>query len=767
MELLKAMMVTNLKKTIALLALSAILSSAFTQNIDSLLKQSEFYRTVNPDSAVSLARQALANVDANDQPEIAARVHFSLGYAYYNRNDFELALEHFNKSLKLAEQSENLQLQASLHNRIGNVYQLKSYFSQAIDEYKKALDFNYKMANKVEIARTLVNIGTVFAITGNFSVALQYMLDALEIFEQSGEAEGMAWTSLSISRLFSRLEINEKALQYAENALNHYRRLNNQTGITLAQTELANIYYHTGMHDKALELLGKVIDENSRNRNIHAQAANYLLMGIIYFDKHLFEKAEYYLNLSLSLKQQVNDSIDMAKLNRYLGELELQKGNFPKGIGLLRKALTDAQKQRITTDLRDIYFSLSNAERQKGNYRKAYEYFSNYSALKDSVNASQIAKLEMQYDFEKREREQELITRQREAMQQAKLERQRMATLLISIALVLSLALAAVVFTFYREKKKTNQILVQQNAEILRQKNEIENQKQEIEAQRDLAERQRDQIAEQQKQITDSIKYASRIQAAVLPRHQQISALLREHFVYYQPKNIVSGDFFWVTQLTDGRIAIAAADCTGHGVPGAFMSMLGITLLKELTASQHFESAADILFRLRQLVIASLNQSDMDIDSHDGMDMGMLIVDRQKMEAQYAGAYFPLLLIRGSDLQAPPKHSNPITDNGNTLYEIKGDKMPIGHHIIEEHMFSNHSFGIFENDLFYLLSDGYSDQFGGPKNNKFMMVNLKKLLLNIHHLPLKTQETILKEKFEEFKGNEKQVDDILIMGFRV
>ncbi|HDP76499.1 MAG TPA: tetratricopeptide repeat protein [Bacteroidales bacterium] len=763
------MKILDIKTSITYLTFSAI--SIFTglhaQEIDSLLRLSEHYRTVNPDSAVNFARQALAKVDAVNQPDIVARVYFSLGYAYYNRNDFELALEHFNKSLMLAEQLDNIQLQALVHNRIGNVYQLKSYYNQAIDKYKKALDYNYKIGNKVEIARTLVNIGTVFAITGYFSIALQYMLDALEIFEQSGETEGMAWTSLSISRLFSRLEINERALQYAENALNHYRRLSNQTGITLAQTELANIYYHTGMHDKALDLLEKIVDENSRTRNIHAQAANYLLIGIIYFDKKQYGQSEHYLNLSQHLKQQVNDSIDMAKLNRYMGELELQKGNFAKGVTLLNKALNDAQKQKITTDLRDIYHSLSNAERRKGNYLKAYEYFTNYSALKDSVNASQIAKLEMQYDFEKREKEQELISRQRDAMQQARLERQRMATLLISIALVLSLALAAVVFKFYREKKRTNQILIQQNTEILRQKNEIENQKQEIEAQRDLAERQRDQIAEQQKQITDSIKYASRIQAAVLPRNQQISTLLRDHFVFYQPKNIVSGDFFWVTKLTDGRVAIAAADCTGHGVPGAFMSMLGITLLKELTATQHFENAADILSRLRRLVIASLNPAETDNDSHDGMDMGMLIIDRKKMEAHYAGAYFPLLIIRDSSLQAPPKHSKPITANGKTLYEIKGDKMPIGHHIIEEQMFTNHVLAIFENDQFYMLSDGYSDQFGGPKNSKFMMVNLKKLLLDIHHLPLNTQQGILQEKFYEFKGNEKQVDDILIMGFRI
>ena len=750
-----------------LLLLVGICFNAHTQSVDSLLKQSDYYRTVNPDSAVNFARQALARVDVKNQPETAARVYFSLGYAYYNRNDFELALEHFSKSLNLAELSNDLQLQALLHNRIGNVYQLKSYYNQAIDEYKKALDLNYKTGSKVEIARTLVNIGTVFSITGNFSIALQYMLDALEIFEQSGETEGTAWTSLSISRLFSRLEINERALQYAENALNHYRRLGNQTGITLAQTELANIYYHTGMHDKALDLLDKIIEENSRTRNIHAQAANYLLKGIIYFDKKLFDKSEHYLNLSLTLKQKVNDSIDMAKLNRYLGEIELQKGNQAKGIGLLHAALSDAKRQKITTELRDIYLSLSNAERQKGNYMKAYQYFANYSALKDSVNASQIAKLEMQYDFEKREREQLLITRQREAMQQAKLERQRMATMLISIALVLSLALAVVVFRFYREKKKTNQILVLQNAEILRQKNEIENQKQEIEAQRDLAERQRDQIAEQQKQITDSIKYASRIQAAVLPRDQQISALLREHFVFYRPKNIVSGDFFWVTQLIDGRIAIAAADCTGHGVPGAFMSMLGITLLKELTSTQHFANAADILFRLRQLVIASLNQSNLDSESHDGMDMGILVVDPKTMVAHYAGAYFPLLIIRNSTMKAPLQQLTPTVSDGINLYEIKGDKMPIGFHIVEERAFTNHTFEILENDMYYLLSDGYSDQFGGPNNTKFMMVNLKRLLLEIHHLPLNNQHDILKEKFEEFKGNEKQVDDILIMGFRI
>jgi len=282
-----------------------------------------------------------------------------------------------------------------------------------------------------------------------------------------------------------------------------------------------------------------------------------------------------------------------------------------------------------------------------------------------------------------------------------------------------------------------------------------------------LAERQRDQIADQQKQITDSIRYASRIQAAVLPRTNNLNNYLTEHFVYYQPKNIVSGDFFWTTQLADGRIAVAVADCTGHGVPGAFMSMLGITLIKELTATHCAESAGDLLFRLRQLVIASLNQTGVEGESHDGMDMSLVLIDKEKQELEYAGAYLPLLIARKSELGGFGLEQPVESHNGFSIYEFKGNKMPIGYHVIGEKPFTNHKIGYHNGDIFYMFSDGYTDQFGGPSNLKYMLINFKRLLLDIQTLSLKEQIKIIEQNFEDFKGNQKQVDDILVMGFKV
>lgn len=744
-----------------------VLAQNEREQVELLLNKAENVRTSNSDSAIILAQKAVNLAYSIDDNLLLIKSEHTLGYCYYNRNDFELAMGHLQKSLELAQEQNQERWVAINLNRIGNVYQLKSDFVQALNSYRRALDINESLKDKIQIARTQVNIGTVYSLTGSYPKAIEHMLQALETYEKEGDKEGMAWTSLSIARLFNRLEIYDKALQYNEIALNQYRVLQNQNGVTLSLTEQANIYYHSGLNDKALEIVKQVLAYNSQTQNTHAMAANHLLMGIIYFELNELDNANESLVKALDLKVMVNDSIDISKLNRYLGEIQIRKGNYSDGFKYLNSALSVARKQQLMSDVRDIYLSLSFAYRAKGDFRNALENYSYHSSIKDSINAGEISRLEMQYDFDKREREQEIITKQREAIQQERLERQRMFTLFISIALVLAIALVLVISYFLREKQKVNKLLVAQNHEILRQKGEIEDQKQEIEAQRDLAERQRDQIADQQKQITDSIRYASRIQAAVLPRNNNLQSYLNEHFVFYQPKNIVSGDFFWITQLLDGRLAVAVADCTGHGVPGAFMSMLGITLIKELTATHRAESAGELLFKLRQLVIASLNQQGVEGEAHDGMDMSLVLIDKDKKEFEYSGAYLPLLIARKTEMGSFGTDQPVETDNGFSIYEFKGNKMPIGFHVIGEKPFSSHKFSYHPNDVFYMFSDGYTDQFGGPSNLKFMLINFKKLLLNIQTLPLKEQLKVVEQKFEDFKGDQKQVDDILVMGFKV
>ncbi|MCB9001031.1 MAG: tetratricopeptide repeat protein [Bacteroidales bacterium] len=740
-------------------------TNAQNTQTDILLNKADSLRVEKPDSAVSIALSVLKGV-SSDSIALQVKGHYILGNCYYSLNNFDEALDQYKQSLMLSRLAELYSWSAQNLNRIGNVYQLKSKLFEALESYKQALEINRGIDDKVQIARTLVNIATVYSLTGFNTKAIEQMLEALDTYEQENKQEGIAWTSLSIARLFGRVELYEKALQYAETALQSYRRLNNQNGIILSLTELGNIYYHNGLYEKSLSVTQQVLNANIQNHNYHGQAANYLLTGIIFFEQNKIDKANEYLNTSLQLKEKLNDSLDLAKLYRYLGDVTVKKGNIEKGITLLNKALKIALKQKVLSDQRDIYQSLSQAYRISRNYEYALNAYERFSTVKDSINAGHIARLEMQYDFDKREHEAELVAKQREAVQQAKLERQRTITFSISIALILALALVILIFYFYREKKRTNYKLVEQNREILRQKNEIEDQKHEIESQRDLAEKQRDQIAEQQKQITDSITYASRIQAAVLPPLQNLQPYFKDFFVYYQPKNIVSGDFFWATKLPDGRLAVAAADCTGHGVPGAFMSMLGITLLREL-ATTSVESSGEMLFKLRRLVTSSLNQHGEESESHDGMDMALLVINLKENVVEFSGAYMPLVVVRNKNSEPVPNSVNNQENDVHVVYEVKGDKMPVGFHLLGEKPFTTHQFKLLPDDRIYLLSDGYTDQFGGDKNLKLMMVNFKKILLDIQPLNMSEQKAILEQRFIEYKGNQRQVDDIVVMGFEL
>ncbi len=736
-----------------------------------LLDKAEVLRVSNPDSAVNFAQKAvlLAN-KVGDKLQIVKAEH-QLGYCYYSKNDFDQSIEHLNLSLEIAKTNNFEKWIAAGYNRLGNVYQLKSNYIQALNFYKQALQINQKLDDNPEKARTLVNIGTVSSLFGSYQKSIEYFLEAMVIYESINDVEGIAWTSLNIARMFKRLGLNEKAMQYAETALNNYREIEankgNPTGVTLSLTELGNIYYHAGNYSKALEYLNNVLEINTRNNNFHGRAANLLTIGIIYAEKGEIINAEKNLQSALELKTSLHDSIDLASLYRYLGSIKVQKGEKPAGINYLNKSLTIAQKHHLLSDIKDAYQSLSKSHSTIGDYQKALDYQVQYSMLKDSINSGEIARLEMQYDFEKREKEQEIVNRQKEAIQQVRLERQRMISGFTALAFILTLVLALVIFYFYREKKKTNQLLILQNDEIKRQKNEIENQKHEIETQRDLATRQRDQIADQQKLITDSIRYASRIQSTIMPRDSSIKELLSDYFVLYKPKNIVSGDFYWVSKLDDGRLVVAVADCTGHGVPGAFMSMLGITLLKELTAMAHQINANDILYKLRHLIISSLNQTGNEGDSVDGMDMSIILVDKQQQLVEYAGAYLPILICRKNEYQPVENYDDMINSNTHSIYELRGNKMPIGYHVVGEKPFSTKTFNYFPGDTFYMFSDGYSDQFGGPANTKFMMANFKKLLLNLQHFGFTDQKNVLDQTLEEYRGTQKQVDDILVMGFKI
>lgn len=295
----------------------------------------------------------------------------------------------------------------------------------------------------------------------------------------------------------------------------------------------------------------------------------------------------------------------------------------------------------------------------------------------------------------------------------------------------------------------------ERTAEIQEANNVLKDQYEEISAQHDEIAAQRDSIHQQNKElkkqkqvITDSINYAQRIQRAILPSRNILAGHLSDHFIYYKPKDIVSGDFYWFTQKDD-KLIIAAADCTGHGVPGAFMSMLGMAFLAEISRLEKVESTAQFLEHLREKVKQSLRQYDKSALQKEGMDLALCIYDPSSGEIEFSGAYNSLYIVRKGELLV-----------------FKGDRQPVSVHP-KERPFTSNRIKVEQDDVFYLFSDGYPDQVGGENRQKFRLNAFRDLLLDIHQQPMEEQKDVLANKLTDWMGEYPQIDDILVIGFKL
>jgi serine phosphatase RsbU (regulator of sigma subunit) len=397
---------------------------------------------------------------------------------------------------------------------------------------------------------------------------------------------------------------------------------------------------------------------------------------------------------TLNEKQKILDS-QFAQINRQQGEIS-------------------AQKQQIVTQQKEVQIQKDTLSNQK---------------IKIGV---QIAMMNEQL---KKIGEQENKIK----LQLETLEKQKIVLYFVLFVLLLVSFLVYYIYRSYRIKKEANIRLEEKNRTISAQKDEIEKQ-------RDIAAAQRDQIAYQKKHITDSIMYAKRIQTALIPSLELFSDKL-EHFVLYKPLDIVSGDFYWVSSQESKQIVISA-DCTGHGVPGAFMSMLGVTMLNEIVNGKHIIMPDQIIESLRQGIIKSLKQVVDEDTVKDGMDIAVCVVDFSEKILWFAGANNPLYLVRGGE-----------------LIHYRADKMPAAIHY-KMLPFTLHRIELQKGDSFYIFSDGFADQFGGPKQKKFMSMQLKEILVEMSGKPMLQQGERLNEIFEEWRGGNPQVDDVTLIGVR-
>jgi len=435
------------------------------------------------------------------------------------------------------------------------------------------------------------------------------------------------------------------------------------------------------------------------------------------------EKTEKELKLKLADEEMK----DLA-----LKQLQLEAEKREKDLELLKseKELEQLEKERLQQSL------LIARQKHEADIReKELQQLEQEKAIQDLVLK--------QKEAEEKERQKEL------ELQRLKIEKQdearkRERTLFGLLSVIGILILIGLIST-----RRKNRILAKQKLEIEYKNQDLEQKNEEILTQSERIIQQKELIEKKNEEITDSIHYARRIQNAMLPSIEVLEKYLSEYFIYFKPKDIVSGDFYWAAEKND-KLIVTAVDCTGHGVPGAFMSMLGMSFLNEIVLKEETLEADKILNQLRFEVIRSLKQSGKDDEAKDGMDMSLCVIDKKTNTLQFAAANNPMYLIRNGELE-----------------KVKADRMPIGIHFRSDEGFSRQEIEIKTNDTIYIFSDGYADQFGGGDGRKLKYKPFQDLLADIHKKPMQEQHKRLDDFFENWCGNYEQIDDVLVIGMRI
>jgi len=733
------------------------------------------------EKAAEYSNQAIELSKKNTFNQGLALAYKNSGIISYYGGDLKKAIEYSNLSAENYKLIEDFSGEARAYNNIGIFYKNKGIYDSALIYYELSTNTFKKSEDKSGLAISYLNVAAVYQLQSDYQRALNQYFEALKIQEELKDNEQIAVLYNNIALIYQIQKNYVNAKSNFEKALKIFIEKEDKKGVADIYNNIGTIFYDQAddnqinydsaifYYNKSLEIFTQLaLNPKIALLNYNLGNANNKLGNL--------SEAKQYLEISLKLYTELEDKSGIALNHNGLGEYFYLNNDFQNAVIELEKALVIAIEIGAPKIIKDVTEYLSKSYSKLGKYKEAYETHVLYKQMYDSIfndeNERELTQLSMQYEFDKKEKEQQLI-------HDAEIKQQKIVNIFTLIGLLLVIALAFFVYRSYRIKSKANIQLQLKNSEITQQKeeiqaqrDEIEEQRDEIEKQRDIALRQKDEIQIQKKEIEDSIHYAKRIQNAVLPARDILTkTFIEAHFIVFKPRDIVSGDFYWATQKGE-ELVVVAADCTGHGVPGAFMSMLGVAFLNEIVTRDEKIAANEILNLLRMHVISSLRQTGKEMESKDGMDIALCIFNKSKQTMQYSGANNPMYLVRNKQFNLPELNSDNwvIFDNNESeyhIFEIKSDRMPIGIHVKTENSFTNNEFTFMKDDIIYIFSDGYADQFGGKDDRKYTYKQFKNLFLRIQNLTMPQQQEKLFEELDRWQGKRKQLDDILILGIKL
>jgi serine phosphatase RsbU (regulator of sigma subunit) len=674
-------------------------SSSETKKIEILNALSLKYTDSSPDKAIAYGKQARTAAENNKLSIKIGESCLNIAKGYYSKSDNTNALAYLNLA--------------------------QSEFTK--ENYQKGLSEVYNV------------IGNIQTDLSNSEAALNYNLKALKIREELNDSFAMASSLINIGKVYYNLQEYSKANDYYKQSLTIREKIKDQAGIAACYNNIANVFGDQGENDKALEYLKKSLEIKEKLGNKKGIAYTLNNLGSIYTSLNEHVKAREYYTKSYDIKKEINDARGMVSSLTNIGASYYYTHDLQNAVKYFLLSSEEAQKVGAKDIVLSSYQNAAETYSELKDFKNAAKYFSQALALKDSILSIESSKAmhEMQgkFNFEKQEKEIQILKQEKE-IQELDVAKTKLIKNGFIIGFILILIIAFIIYNRYKLKQKANTKLEQQKVEITRQHNEL-----------NIA---YEQIENKNKDITDSINYAKRLQEAILPTAEFERTFRENGFILYKPKDIVSGDFYWMWRKHN-LIYIAAVDCTGHGVPGAFMSIVGYNLLNQAVKEHEISEPAKILNEINKGITDTLRQYEEESTVRDGMDIALCCINTDTLELQYAGAYNPIWIISDGIFQ-----------------EVKADKFPIGMFVGEKtNSFTNNSIQLKKGDQIYLYTDGYADQFGGPKGKKFKYKQLQELLLLNSHRPMPQQLTILKHVILEWKQGLEQVDDILVMGIKL
>lgn len=634
---------------------------------------------------------------------------------------------------------------ADAYNTLGVGKLVKGKYAEAISYYKKALTFYKKIKNHDKVARLQFNLGAVAGAQANYDKAIGYYLQSITYFKSTQDQKALAGCYNNIGVIYKRRgELNE-ASKYYQLALEGYQAINNLPGVARGYLNLGRISQTSKKYQEALAYFDKALKITQKTGNKKAFAICYHNIGEIKALLNQHQEAIVYYEKSIKIEKALGNPADMAQTYNYLAESHRQLQAYTQAARFLKLSQALSQKSGSRDELKDSYLFRSRLDSSQGQYKEAYLSFQKYSLLKDSLfnkeKSKQIAQMKTQFETEQKESKILLLEEQKNNQQHV-INRQNLLLGIIGLGLFSALALAFALYRFYRVKKRNNDQLKVLN-------NELNQQQDEIITQRDFIEQQRNRLQTQNHSITQSLKAAHHLQQATLPNEDNICATLPQHFIIYQPKDIVSGDFYWVEKVANTTF-VALGDGTGHGVPGAFMALIATTLLNRIIKDLRTTNPADILNMMHQEVRNILRQQDN--NNQNGMDIGICAIqagESSKLKVRFAGARRPLLFL-------PPGNQE--------VEEFKPNRKSIGGFSKNDDAFEQISAELPSQTTFYMLTDGYTDQ-NNTNRQRLGQVPFKEMLAKIYYQPFAQQKETLQQHLDEHMKDTEQRDDIAVMGW--